>query len=55
MNMGKLLKKISVSGITVELKILSKNAKYWVMRSPKRFHGSGGQLQECSMKSEILI
>ena len=35
--MSNLLKKLSVSGITVETKILSKNAEYWVMRSPMGF------------------
>ena len=48
--MSKLLKRFSVSGITVESKILSKNAEYWVIRSPMCFQGSGGQLQEFSMK-----
>ena len=42
-------------GITVESKILSKNPEYWVMRSPMGFQGSGGQLQECSMKKIIVI
>ena len=50
-----LLKKFSVSGITVESKILSKNAEYWVMRSPMGFQGSGGQLQEYSMKKIVDI
>ena len=53
--MSKLLKKFSVSGITVESKILSKNAEYWVMRSPVGFQGSGGQLQECSIKKILVI
>ena len=48
-------KKFSVSVITVESKILSKNAEYWVMRSPMRFQGSGSQLQECSMKKIVVI
>ena len=53
--MSKLLKKLSVSGITIELKILFKNAEYWVIRSPMGFQGSGGQLQECSMKKIVVI
>ena len=53
--MSKLLKKFSVSGITVESKILFKNAEYWVIRSPMGFQGSGGQLQECSMKKIVVI
>jgi len=53
--MSKLFKKFSVSGITVQSKILSKNAEYWVMRSPIGFHGSGGQLQEYSMKKIVVI
>ena len=39
-----------MSDITVESKILSKNGKYWVIRSPMGFQGSGGQLQECGVK-----
>ena len=53
--MSKLLKKFSVSGITVDSEMLSENAEYWVMRSPMSFQGSGGQLQECSMKKIIVI
>ena len=53
--MSKLLKKFSVSGITVESKILSKNAEYPVMRSPMGFQGSGCQLQACSMKKILVI
>ena len=53
--MSELLKKFSVSGITVESKILNKNAEYWAMRSPMCFQGSEGQFQECSMKRIVVI
>ena len=53
--MSKLVKIFSVSGITVESKILFKNAEYWVIRSPMGFQGSRGQLKECSMKNILVI